>query len=263
MTPGRADEADEIAGDGHDDAATSKSPGRIEDASRPGAWILRENRRSVAAMATASITGIAATGIVRAVSNTTLLTVVITALLSGWAAFSLTHWWLCRAAYQDASGAVLRDRLLADPAHTPRTRWLARLLLGSTSSHSFAANAAGMALLGVIVLVLYPDLRRDASLLLLGVALVVTSWLDMAMAYAVQYARMDLTEGGLAWQGEREQRLSDYEYFASSVQSTLGTTDVALTTSTMRTAVRRHGLIAFTFNSVIVALLVSLVLTLG
>jgi uncharacterized membrane protein len=58
-----------------------------------------------------------------------------------------------------------------------------------------------MALLGVIVLVLYPDLRRDATLLLLGVALVVTSWLDMAMAYAVQYARMDLTEGGLAWRG--------------------------------------------------------------
>lgn len=63
--------------------------------------------------------------------------------------------------------------------------------------------------------------------------------------------------------GEGEQRFSDDEYFANEVQATLGTTDVALTTSAMRTAVRRHGLIAFTFNSVIVALLVSLVLTLG
>ena len=214
-------------------------------------------------MVAASVTGIAATAIYRSTSEVQALTGVVLALLSGWSAFSLTHYLLCRAAYRDSGGALLRERLLADPVSTPRTRWLGRLLLGSTSSHSFAANAAGMALLGVIVLVLYPDLRRNSVLLLVGVALVITSWLDMAMAYAVQYARMDLTEGGFEWVGEADQLFSDYEYVANAVQATLGTTDVVLTTSGMRTAVRRHGLIAFTFNSVIIALLVSLVLTLG
>lgn len=229
----------------------------------PRRWILRENRRAVIAMVAASLTGIAATGIYRATGGQTALTGAVLALLSGWSAFSLTHYLLCRVAHGHSAGADLRERLLADPVSNPRTQWLGRLLMGSGSSHSFAANAAGMALLGVIVLVLYPDLRRTAVLLMVGVVLVVTSWLDMAMAYAVQYARMDLTEGGFAWEGEKDQRFSDYEYVANAVQATLGTTDVVLTTSAMRTAVRRHGLIAFTFNSVIVALLVSLVLTLG
>lgn len=239
--------------------------GRVRAADEPSRlarWALEENRRTVLAMLAASAVGITMTAALRSLEQTGVLRIAVASVLSGWAAFSLTHYVLCWAAYRGSAGADLRARLLADPSQVPRQRRLARAVLGS-SSHSFALNASGMSLLGVILLVLYPDLRRDVLLLLVGVALVVTSWLDMAMAYAVQYARSDLTEGGLAWPGESEQHFADYEYFSCGVQSTLGTTDVTVVTTAMRDAVRRHGLIAFTFNSVIVALLVSLVFTLG
>lgn len=227
----------------------------------PSRWLVEENRRTALAMLAATVVGVVATGVLRYGLDAGVLRSAVASLLSGWAAFCLMHFLLCRRAYGDAAGAALRDRLLADPARTPRrSRWA---WLVSGDGHSFAVTASAMSLIGVVILVLYPDLRSDALLLIIGVALVAATWLDMAMAYAVEYALLDLTEGGMEWPGEQDQRFTDYEYFAYGVQSTLGVTDVAVGTARLRVTVRRHGVLAFAFNSVIVALLVSLVLTLG
>lgn len=227
-------------------------------------WVLHENRRTVLAMLAASSAGIVTTGVLRSLEARGVLQTVVATLLCGWAAFCLTHLLLCRAAYRGTAGAQLRERLLADPATASGRRrgpW-ARALLGGDGS-SFAVTASSMSLIGVLALVLYPELRRDPLLLVLGVLLVVMAWLDMAMAYAVEYARTDLTDGGLVWPGRSDQGFADYEYFAFGVQSTLGTTDVSVGSTALRTTVRWHGTIAFAFNSVIIAVLVSLVLSLG
>ena len=61
--------------------------------------------------------------------------------------------------------------------------------------------------------------------------------------------------------GDTTLRRGDYLYFAIAVQSTFGTTDVNVTTRDIRRTVMVHNCLAFVFNSVIIALIVSLTIT--
>lgn len=217
-------------------------------------------------MIAATVTGLAATGILIMFGGADASAYAGVALLSGWSAFCLVHALVCWLAYRGCVGDELRDRLLSDPgnaANQTTSRRIARLLIAGGGVHSFAVSAATMALIGVMVLVIYPNLRRESELLILGAVLVISAWLDTATAYAVHYAFVDSVKGGLTFPGRESRAFSDYQYFSSGIQATLGTTDVTVETRSMRTTVRHHSLLAFTFNSVIVAILVSLVLTLA
>ncbi|WP_203567519.1 DUF1345 domain-containing protein [Aestuariimicrobium ganziense] len=185
--------------------------------------------------------------------------------VGGWVVFSLTHaittWW----AHRGRQGESLRSALVADPDSYRQRSPLAEFVVG-TGAHSFSSSLAIMALIAVMALVIYPELRRDALVLGFGVALLAVVWFDVIITYAVHYARLDLTRGGgLRFPNEDESAepsFVDYQYLATGVQATFGTTDVTVTTTAMRRTVRNHALLAFVFNSVIVALVVSLVLTL-
>ena len=63
--------------------------------------------------------------------------------------------------------------------------------------------------------------------------------------------------------GGGERSFTDYLYFSLMVQTTFGATDVAVESPGMRRAVMTHGVVAFVFNTVIVAMLVSLLLSAG
>ena len=52
-------------------------------------------------------------------------------------------------------------------------------------------------------------------------------------------------------------------YLSAAVQASYGTGDIATVTSAMRRTVTKHKLLAFAFNSVIIALIVSLALSVG
>lgn len=225
--------------------------------------VVRENWRTVLAMLSATTTGIVAAFVsILARPDAGRASGSVLSLLTGWIAFSGVHAVLSWAAYRNRSGEDLRRILAADPGVRDTEASLARKLLLMSGTHSFAFSAAVMALFGIMVLVVFPELRRDALLLGVGAGLVAASWVDVSITYAVHYARVDLNRGGLEFPGEDASAFSDYQYFSRGVQTTFATTDVTVTTTEMRTVVSRHGLLAFTFNSVIVALLVSLVLTL-
>ena len=63
-----------------------------------------------------------------------------------------------------------------------------------------------------------------------------------------------MTEAGA---GTRRWSDGDYVYFAVSVGTTPGTTDVQVDSRHMRRVVTAHALIAFAFNTVILALVLS------
>ena len=113
----------------------------------------------------------------------------------------------------------------------------------------------------MLVLVAFrPTLHADAVVLVMSGLLVVSSWLVVAVTYAVQYMRTDVAGGGLAFPGDERPVFSDYCYLALQISTTYSSSDVQVTAREMRRRVGRHTLVAFVFNSVIVALLVSALL---
>ncbi|MFF8375818.1 DUF1345 domain-containing protein [Streptomyces sp. NPDC015661] len=99
-----------------------------------------------------------------------------------------------------------------------------------------------------------PGARAAVALVLVGLA-----WICVAVSFAVAFQADNLVEDGRAldFPGEGDPLWADYVYFALSVMTTFGTTDVDVTSREMRRTVTANAIIAFVFNTVTVASLVS------
>lgn len=100
-----------------------------------------------------------------------------------------------------------------------------------------------------------PTVARGATALVL----VVVAWISVVVAFAVAFHADDLVEGeqALDFPGDEEPVWSDYVYFALSVMTTFGTTDVTVLSREMRRTVAANSVIAFVFNTITVASVVS------
>lgn len=139
-----------------------------------------------------------------------------------------------------------------------RARGTRRLLPGGDGP-SFAISASIGAFVTVLVVPHIDGIRLNEWLLVL-VSLTTLSacWALAVLSYALHYAQYDIAEPGFDFPGERTQAFSDYVYVSLAVATTLGATDVSITTVRMRQIMNFHIAVAFLFNSVIVALLVSI-----
>lgn len=90
---------------------------------------------------------------------------------------------------------------------------------------------------------------------------VVTSWLTLQVGFAIVYLGLFTEKGGLDFPGDDAPTMVDFVYFAVSIGTTFGTTDVTATQSRMRRQVLVHGLLAFVFNTLILAVSVTIVTT--
>ncbi|MGW1836873.1 DUF1345 domain-containing protein [Streptomyces sp. NPDC002067] len=101
----------------------------------------------------------------------------------------------------------------------------------------------------------FPALPRT----LVALALVVVAWICVVVAFAVTFQADNLVENeeALDFPGEQAPAWADYVYFALSAMTTFGTTDVNVTSREMRRTVAANTVIAFVFNTVTVASLVS------
>lgn len=119
-------------------------------------------------------------------------------------------------------------------------------------------------LVGFLVVFIVPRLDAfevdDWLLIPVSLSILLSCWGLSVVAYALHYAQRDLAEPGLDFPGARTHAFGDYAYFSIAVASTFGATDVNITTPAMRSVVNFHTILTFIFNSVIVALLVSLLL---
>lgn len=92
-----------------------------------------------------------------------------------------------------------------------------------------------------------------------ALTLVAVAWICVAVSFAVAFQADNLVERERALEvpGGEDPTWSDYVYFAFSVMTTFGTTDVTVLSREMRRTVTVNACIAFVFNTVTVASLVS------
>lgn len=92
--------------------------------------------------------------------------------------------------------------------------------------------------------------------------LVVEAWLTVVMTYSVAYLQRDARSGyrELGFPGDGPRRWTDYFYFSAGVSTTFATSDVDVHTTGMRRTVTGHSILAFGFNTVILAAVVSVLL---
>jgi uncharacterized membrane protein len=149
-------------------------------------------------------------------------------------------------------------RMAARTAFRSRT---ARRLQPWGDGPSFAISAAITAFAVVIVVPHIEAIRLDEWLLVpISLTILLSCWGISVTSYALHYAQYDLSEPALEFPGRRTNAYTDYVYFAIGVATTFGATDVSITTPEMRRIVNLNVIVSFVYNSVIVALLVSILI---
>ncbi|MFE1362901.1 DUF1345 domain-containing protein [Streptomyces anulatus] len=142
-----------------------------------------------------------------------------------------------------------------------RGTFLQRYVLG-TAPGPGASILIAAAALAVAVVWLPGHLSTtfgEGSRALLALSLVVIAWTCVVVAFAVTFQADNLVENGeaLDFPGTGAAAWADYVYFAVAVMTTFGTTDVNVTSRDMRRTISANAIIAFVFNTVTVASLVS------
>jgi uncharacterized membrane protein len=95
-----------------------------------------------------------------------------------------------------------------------------------------------------------------------SVVSVVISWFAVHTLYALTYAKIYFGEkpaGGIDFNTKNPPRYSDFAYVAYTVGMSFAISDTNLTSSRMRAAALKHGLLSYLFGSVIVASVVNLI----
>ncbi len=174
-----------------------------------------------------------------------------------WNAYALTYLGLTLALFLQATPATVVA--MAQPPPPGRSR-LRRLLNAPSGVRTIVFIVGTLALLAaVFVLPRAAQLLPGAPWLLAGASVlaVVLSWLIVHVAFAQHYATLYYRSPGeapLRFPGGEPPDYWDFAYFAFGVGSTFGTTDVVVTARRVRRVVLAHSVFSFAFNTVVLAL---------
>ena len=154
----------------------------------------------------------------------------------------------------------------------PRSRWW-RFTAVISDRRVFSGGAGMSTIIGVSVggvglaVTLLPrggDLGAEPLRAILCVLGVLLSWAllhtSFAMYYAHLYYRVPHKPGGLEFPGEEEPAALDFAYFAFTLGTAFATSDVRVTSTKLRRTVLAHSVLAFFYNTTILALVVNLVI---
>jgi uncharacterized membrane protein len=177
--------------------------------------------------------------------------------LAAWNAFAVSYLALGLRAFSRCDRPELVRRVLAKPLPTSRAK---RWLLAGGGGPGWPVVIALVAFGTIITAVLSRD---DATRLVLALAAgtVATCWMVITFSFALQYARRDIEQGGLKFPGGQEPVFSDYIYLAIGCTATFGTTDTTIVSSTMRNLVSVHSVLGLLLNTVVVAVLISIIVS--
>lgn len=158
--------------------------------------------------------------------------------------------------------------LMFGRASVEHMRWRARVQDDGAAVVLFLTVAAAVASLAAIVLELsglksFPPARQGLHVGL-AAATFAASWLLVHTAFALHYAHAYYVlmgrQGGppLDFPGLDQPVYMDFLYFSMVVGMTSQTADVAIAGTRMRRLVMAHGMIAFVFNTTLLALTVNI-----
>lgn len=184
---------------------------------------------------------------------------VMATLFSSWTLASVTTTLLTMRVFLRADAERLREWIVATTPLTARDRVVSFVNGGGATG--WAITGSLLAVVTVAVMIVRGDIVDYPVVAIPGVLVVVSSLAMTVTSYAVRYAREYMTAGGLTFAGGREPVFADFLYLAVQVATTFGGSDVTITTTRARTLVSVNSILAFAFNTVVIAMLVSVLLT--
>ena len=177
--------------------------------------------------------------------------------------FCIYYFVLCHTAFGKMDPISLQTALKKTRSKE-RDPWMAFLSGESGTSHATMFSVAALVAVGATAF--RPDedhTPTQALVLQIGALLtVVGSWISNVASFALQYARVD-SEGeqtDFRFPDGVRPTWSDYLYTATMVSATLSTADVDVMSRNRRRMISIHTIIAFTFNTVIIAMLVATIM---
>lgn len=179
-----------------------------------------------------------------------------------WILFCVTYTTLTWQVLSPAGGRTLAEWLHESEGQR-RSRQRSESLY-ATGGPSGAITMCIIALAAVVLVAALPSLRGSVLTLTLAIGVVAATWMLLVTVYAVHYARETARDGGLSFPGsagEDPPRLHDFLYVAAQVATGFNSADVEVRTTRMRREVTIHAVVSFAFNTVVIALLVSLLVT--
>lgn len=173
-----------------------------------------------------------------------------------WSVYGFGYLVLTLWVFRGARGAELTRWLIATQKRERSARFIRWLSGGGAGTLS--SQASLLAVIAIVIVSFNPELRSQPALLVSSVAVVVASWTLIVVSYAVQYAREQAALPAFEFAGSADARMSDWYYLSVQVSTTFSTSDVAAVSHRARRLVTTHAIIAFVFNTIVVALSVSL-----
>lgn len=184
----------------------------------------------------------------------------ISVYLFSWPSFAAVYLVWTHVAY--AAQTPWELGLRAQRESESRRRWWSALL-GYGGASSWTLTAALVAVLVTVIIAQDPAYRSDLLYVALGLLCVAASWALMVYSFTLQYLRLEAGDPqvqhiDVAVDGHA--RFSDYLTLAVLVSTMAATVSATIRTRPAWSLVRTNVLFAFTFNSVVVAMVVSLLL---
>ncbi|MFC5824675.1 DUF1345 domain-containing protein [Nonomuraea insulae] len=241
-------------------SAETTSPTGRRDAGarqkRPYPLLADDVARSRVCVAIAAPFIVASPFVIRNLDLQPTLVGILTAFVI-WSIYSIVYIGLVFGVFMRADADTLGQWLWAVPR--PRTR--AQRISGIINGYGaiwWALSGGGVSIAAMIVLMTTGE-STPPAIIWAGVVVLTASWAIIAVSFAVHYAREHALSGGLEFPGEAP-RFSDFLYLSLQLSTTFAGSDVVITTTRMRRFAALHGGIAFLFNTVIIAILVTVLL---
>jgi uncharacterized membrane protein len=193
-------------------------------------------------------------------TDITLSQLYATVILLFWVIYAVVLIVLTWRAFGALSPEELDRQLVATAPPSGRWRRMLWALFGG-GAVSWALTGSVIAVIAVIYLALNPDVASSPFVTGTAVLAIAASWAVTTTAYSVRIARENALRGGADFPGDGRPTFSEYVYLAVQIGTTFSSSDVSITSTRMRRVVTGNSIISFAFNTVIVALLVSVLIT--
>lgn len=158
-------------------------------------------------------------------------------------------------AFRGLSGEALRSLAASTASRRPRPSWR------FADEVSLAIAGALFAFLVVVMLLVVPSVRLEPMAPVSALATVAAAWVTILLGFAARYLRAWAVDASIDFPEERsEVEFSDFIFLAVQISTAYAPEVAALRTAAVRRTATAHNVLAFVFNSVIVALLVTVAL---
>lgn len=155
-------------------------------------------------------------------------------------------------AYRKPRGDALRDKILG--TRPEKSFW--------SSASGWASVIVGIALFGIIGLLLAGGVRDSLPMQLGAAGSLAGAWLLLMAVFALEYTRLWAADAGIRFPQDpsrpEERRFRDFLYLSAQVNTTFGPGDVQFTSAEARKSITAQSIVAFLFNTVVIALLIAL-----